>query len=167
MAEKDTIFTSKVKYGGIFSFPDFYKFCYDWLTDETALNVAEEKYVEKLQGNSKNIDIEWKGTRKVTDYFKFEIKAKFRILGLEKVEIERDGKKMKTNKGSVEVKVSGTLIRDYNGKFESSAFKKFLRSIYEKWVIKSRIDQFEEKLIGDSNEFLSQAKAYLDLEGKK
>jgi hypothetical protein len=167
MAEKDTIFTSKVKYGGIFSFPDFYKFCYDWLTDETTLNVAEEKYVEKLQGNSKNIDIEWKGTRKVTDYFKFEIKAKFRILGLEKVEIERDGKKMKTNKGSVEVKVSGTLIRDYNGKFESSAFKKFLRSIYEKWVIKSRIDQFEEKLIGDSNEFLSQAKAYLDLEGKK
>ena len=80
--------------------------------------------------------------------------------------MSRNNTKIKTNKGNVEIKVKGTLIRDWQGKFEAKAFRKFLRSIYEKWVISSRIEQFEEKLIEDCNEFLSQAKAYLDLEGK-
>lgn len=167
MAEKDQIFSSKVKYNGILSFKDFYKFCYDWLTEETALDVAEEKYVEKLKGASKDIDIIWIGTRKVTDYFKFHIKVKFQVLGLTNVETTKNGAKLKADEGSVEVKVTGTLIRDYEGKFETTTHKKFLRSVYEKWVIASRIEQFEEKLISNCDEFLSQAKAYLDLEGKR
>jgi len=167
MTEKDTIFSSSIKYNGVFSFTDFYKFCYDWLKEETDLDISEDKYVEKLSGDSKNINIEWTGTRKVTDYFKFEIKVNFEIIGLTKVEIVQNNTKIKTNKGGVKVGVKGTLIRDYQGKFETTAFKKFLRSIYEKWVITSRIEQMEEKLIGDSDEFLSQSKAYLDLEGKR
>jgi len=167
MAEKDQIFSSKIKYEGIVSFKDFYRFCYDWLKEETELVVAETKYAEKLKGDSKDIDIEWIGTRKVTDYFKFQIKAVFRILGLKEVETTQGGAKIKTNQGSVEIKLTGTLIRDYDSKFEVTAHKKFLRSIYEKWVIPSRIEQFEDKLISDCDEFLSQSKAYLDLEGKR
>ncbi len=167
MAEKDQIFSSKIKYDGKHSFKDFYRFCYDWLTEETELIVAERKYTEKLKGDSKDIDVEWVGERKVTDYFKFQIKIKFRILGLREIEITQKGVKIRTNEGSVEVTVTGTLVRDYEGKFETTAHKKFLRSIYEKWVIPSRIEQFEDKLISDCDEFLSQAKAYLDLEGKR
>ena len=167
MTEKDTIFSSNIKYNGVFSFPNFYKFCYDWLKEETGLDISEDKYAEKLDGDSKKINIKWTGTRKVTDYFKFEIKVEFEIVGLTKVEIIQNNTKIKTNKGGVKVKVKGTLIRDYQGKFETTAFKKFLRSIYEKWVITSRIEQMETKLIGDSDEFLNQAKAYLDLEGKR
>jgi len=167
MPEKDTIFSSKIKYAGIFLFKDFYRFCYDWLTDETGLDISEEGYTEKLSGDSKDIDIKWTGTRKVTDYFKFELKITFRILGLTNVQISQNNSKIKTNKGGVEIKIKGTLIRDYKGKFEVNAFQKFLRAIYEKWVIASRIEEFEEKLVGECDEFLSQAKSYLDLEGKK
>jgi hypothetical protein len=167
MAEKDTIFSSKIKYGGIFSFSDFYKFCYDWLTEETGIGISEDKYAEKLEGDSKNIDVEWSGSRKITDYFKFEVKVKFKVVGLTKVELTQDGAKIKTNKGGIEVGIKGVLIRDYEGKFETTAFKKFLRSIYEKWVITSRIDEMEDKVSSNCDEFLSQAKAYLDLEGKK
>lgn len=167
MAEKDTKFSSKIKYDGIFLFPEFYRFGYDWLTEETGLLISEDKYVEKLSEDSKNIDIEWTGTRKVTDYFKFEVKVAFKIIGLTNVEINQNNTKLKTNKGSVEIKVKGILVKDYEGKFEKSSFKKFLRSIYEKWVITSRIEQMEDKIIEDCDEFLSQAKAYLDLEGKK
>ncbi len=167
MAEKDQIFSSKIKYDGIVSFRDFYRFCYEWLTEETQLDVAETKYIEKLKGDSKDIDIEWKGERKVTDYFKFEVKVTFKVLGLKQVEIPQKEMKIKTDKGSVEIKASGTLVRDYDGKFETTSSKKFMRSIYEKWVIPSRIEQFEEKIISDCDEFLSQAKAYLDLEGKR
>jgi len=167
MSEQEVIFNSKVKYNGIFAFKDFYKFCYDWLSDETNLFVIEDKYSEKLSGNEKEIEIEWNGIRKITDYFKYKVKVKYRILKLVEVEIDEGGKKVKTNKGSVEIKISGILIRDYQGKFEKTGFQKFLRAIYEKWVIPSRVEQFEDKLTADCNEFLEQAKAWLDIEGRK
>lgn len=167
MSEKEQVFSSKVKHTGLFSFKDFYKFCYQWLTEETGLDVAEEKYKESVKGNEKDIEIEWAGTRKITDYFKFDVKVKFVIKHLTDVEVNQDGKKIKTNNGEVETSIKGTLVRDFDGKFEKSAYKKFLRGIYEKWVIASRVEQFEEKLIGDCDEFLAQVKAYLDLEGKR
>ncbi len=167
MAEKEDVFSSKVKYDGYFKFSDFYKFCYEWLADEEDFDMEEAKYVEKVKGNAKEMEIEWNGKRKVTDYFRYKIKVKFRILGLTEVEVNRGGVKVKTNKGSVEVSMKGTVERDYKGKFETSPGKKLWRGIYEKFVIPSRIDQIEDKLISTCDEFLSQAKAYLDLEGKK
>lgn len=167
MPEKETIFSSRIKYNGIFSFKDLYKFCYDWLKEETGLDLVEEKYEEKLTGDSKKIEVEWSGSKKMTDYFKFEAKIKFSLDNLTKVEVNQGGAKVETNKGTVKIEIKGNLIRDYEGKFETTAFKKFLRSIYEKWVIPSRIEHYEDKIIESCDEFLNQTKAYLDLEGKK
>ena len=69
MSEKDKIFSSKVSYNGIVNFANFYKFCFEWLRDQTGLKISEDKYGEKLSGDSKNIDVEWTGTREITDYF--------------------------------------------------------------------------------------------------
>lgn len=167
MAEKDRIFSSKVKYAGLFEFADFYRFCYDWLQDDLGMNVVEEKYVEKIKGEEKDIEIGWKASKKVTDYFKFEIGIDFRILGMKKVEVNKDGIKRKMNEGIIEIKISSDIIKDYEGKFEEDAFRKFLRAIYEKWVIPSKISEYKDKLAEDSNDFLDQAKAYLDLESKR
>jgi len=167
MSDKETIFSSKIKYTGIFSFKDFYKFCYDWLNEESGLGIIEDKYKEKLIGDSKEITVEWSGERKMTDYFKFEAGVTLNVTNLTKVEINKDGVKVQMNKGGVEIGIKGTLVRDYEGKFETTAFNQFLRKIYEKWVIHSNIEQYEDKIIGDCDEFLSQAKAYLDLEGKR
>jgi hypothetical protein len=149
------------------NFKEFYKFCYQWLTEESLLDLMEGKYAEKISGDSKGIDVEWTGARKVTDYFKFQIDVKFKVLNLTNVEITQDGKKIKMNNGSVEISIKGTLVRDYEGKFEKTPTQKFMRAIYEKWVIYSRIKEYEGKLVEDCNEFLSQAKAFLDLEGKR
>lgn len=168
MVEKDTIFSSTIKHTGIFSFKEFYLFCHEWITDELDLDVfMEEKYEEKIMGDAKDIIIKWVGERKLTDYFRFDIEVKFTIRYLQDIEVSRDGINIKTNKGSVKTAVKGILVKDYDGKFERTAFKKFLRAIYEKWVITSRILEMEEKVITECDKFLNQAKAYLDLEGKK
>ena len=165
--EKDTIFSSKVKYTGVFKFSDFYKFCYDWLVEEFGLAVVEEQYIEKIKGTTKDVEFKWVGTKEVTDYFKFEVKLHFKILKIEEIEVVQDKVKAKMNKGGIEVKISSIINRDYKGKFDTSALRKFLRGVYEKWVIPSRIEEYEDKLVGNSDEFLSQVKAYLDLEGKR
>ena len=55
MSEKETIFSSKAKHKGVFTFKDFYKFCYDWLTEETGLYIAEGKYEEKVENRWKKL----------------------------------------------------------------------------------------------------------------
>src|SRR3989344_344048 len=115
MSEKETVFSSKVKYGGIFSFKDFYKFCYDWLKEEAGMDpLSETKYEEKIAGDAKNIAVEWKGEKEVTDYFKFEVEVKFKIDMLSNVEINQRGAKISTNKGAITIEIKGNLVRDYD-----------------------------------------------------
>lgn len=167
MAEKETIYSSKIKYDGFYSFRSFYKFCYDWLIEEMGLDLKEKGYEEKIKGDEKDVVVEWEGERKLTDYFKIEVKIKIKAKKLRDVEIVKEGVKIGTNKGGAEVEMKGTLVRDYKGKFEMTAFKKVLRGIYEKWVIASRIEEYEDKIASKCNDFLEQSKDYLDLEGKQ
>lgn len=168
MAEEDTVFSSKISFKGVFNFKEFYAFCYSWLTEETGLSTfAEDKYSEKLSGEMKDIDVEWTGSRDFSDYFRFKMKVAFQIRALSQVKIKKQGVEEDSNKGNIEVKVKGILVKDYSGKFDISGFRKFLRSIYEKYVIPATIKELKGKITTDSNDFLEQAKAYLDLEGRK
>ena len=50
MSEKETVFSSKISYRGVFSFADFYSFCHAFLTEDLGFGVSEGKYSEKISG---------------------------------------------------------------------------------------------------------------------
>jgi len=159
MGEEKEVFSSKVKYEGVFSFKDFYKFCHAYLLNDKSLDVAEATYSEKIKGDSKDVEVEWKFEKKKTDYFKFKGGVKFRVINMKGVEVTQDNVKIKTNIGQIEVAIKGILERDYDGKFERTAFRKFWRSVYEKWVIPSTVNKYEDDLASLCDDFLGQAKA--------
>ena len=165
MAEKDKVFDSKIAQASVFNFKEFYEFCYTWLADKE-YDITENKYSEKVTANGKEVEIEWAAERKISDYFKFVIKAYWRITGMVDVEVQKDNTKVKMNRGRVEVKVSAYIEKDYENRWEENPFLKFLRGVYDKWIIKERIKQYEQKLFGEADEFVSQAKAFLELEGQ-
>ena len=167
MAEKDTVYSTKVKYRGVFAYKDLYAFCFDWLSSEVGLDLSEEVYSEKISGSSKEVDIVWKGKAKVTDYFAFEIKVEFKIIAMKDVEVNIGGKKIKSNEGDLGIKVKGVLVKDRDGKFETNAKMKIWRSIYEKFIISSRVTEYEDKLAGACDEFVSQTKAFLNLSAQR
>jgi len=166
MVEKDKIITEKVKRSGIFNFKDVYQFTYRWFVDE-GYDVEEQKYIENVAGDSKDIEIKWVATKKVSDYFQNEIKSDWRIIGMTDVEVEKEGRKIKANKGTFEVKFTGNLKKDYEGSWEKSAMMKFLRGVYERYVIEARVKEREEKIIKNVEEILEQVKAFLTIEGMK
>ena len=165
MAIRTQLFKSKVKHVGIFGFKELYEFCYNWvMTEIEPANFDEKVYSEKVIGDGKNIDIEWEFEKILGPYFKYEVKLIFKTIMMKDVEINRDGKKIKTNNGEIGVEVTGTLVHDYANKFEDGAWKAW-RTIYEKWIIPGRIEALEGKTISDLDEILIQTKAFLDLEG--
>jgi hypothetical protein len=165
MVEKDNVFKGKIKNTGLFDFKEFYRFCYTWLVDEGYF-LVEKSYSEKVGATGKEIEIEWNATRKVSDYFRNNLKIKWRILGMTNVEVDDNGKKLKMNKGQVEISVDAVLEKDWEHRWENSAFLKFLRGMYDRYIIRSRIEQYEVKIFAEGDEFLAQAKSFLAIEGK-
>ena len=123
--------------------------------------------IYELSGSAKDIQFKWVGDKEVTDYFKYQIKVESLTLALSDVEINQGGKKIKSNKGDFEIKLKANLIKDYDGKFETSSRMKMWRAVYEKWIIPARIKQFEDHLAGKADEFLAQVKAFLDINGQR
>jgi len=163
--EKDLVFQGKLKHRGIFDFKEFYRFLYVWLTDKE-YTVKEKEYTEKVGPTGKEVVIEWEAKRKISDYFRFYIKAKWRILGLKDAEVEIDKAKVTLNKGEPEIKVDAYLEKDFENRWENTGFLKFLRGVYDRYIIRGRISDYEDRLLEESDEFLAQAKSFLVLEGK-
>lgn len=165
--ELDSLFKSKVRHVGIFDFKETYRILYEWLLDE-GYDVNEKGYKEVMQpGNAKEIEIEWEAWRKVSDYFRFYIWVKFHPIGMTSVEVDIDGVKQKMNKGDFTIEVKCVLQKDYENRWENRPFMKFLRTLYDRYLIRERIESYEGKLISEMQEFLDQAKAFLSLTARR
>jgi hypothetical protein len=166
MAEKDKVLAEKVKHAGIFNFAELYEYLYDWFYDES-YKIREKKYSEKILGESKTIEIEWENEKKISDYFKFQIKLIWLITGLKKIEVKKEDQKVTMNSGTVEIKFSAMIIKDYENRWENQPFWKFLRGVYDRYIIRSRIDYYEDRVEDELREIVAQTKAFLALEARK
>lgn len=81
-------------------------------------------------------------------------------------EVEQDGKKVSTNKGEVGIVIKATLVRDYEERWEDKPIWKFLRGIYEKYVIRTTVDEYEDSLEDKAKEYLKDMKAFLQIGGR-
>ncbi|MEM3113511.1 MAG: hypothetical protein QXI33_03770 [Candidatus Pacearchaeota archaeon] len=166
MAEKDKIIEQKVRYNGFFDFKETYQFVYRYMVEE-GYDVEEQKYVENVAGDSKNIEVIWVASKKISDYFKNEVKFSWRVLGLKSVEVDKSGQKLKMNMGSIEIKITGNLVKDWESTWENNPTMKFLRGVYDKYIIEGRIKKYEKKLFDDVNDTTEQIKAFFAIEGMK
>ena len=166
MAEKEQVIKEKVEHSGYFDFKGFYSFAHSWLKEEN-YGVEEEKYSETVSGDSRNIVFEWKATKTLSDYFKNELKMRFEVKELKDVEVEVDGKKKKMNKGKLTVEVKGNLIRDPGSKWDITPWYRFLRDVYNKYIIASRVEGSSDRIAGDVIKFKEEIKAYLELSGRR
>ena len=166
MALKSKVFEQKLKHKGFFNFADFYGFCFDWLKDE-GYHLSEKEYIEKVSSQGKEVIIKWEASKKVSDYFKNLIQVKIHILGLNDAEVEVEGKKEATNKGDMKIEISADLERDYEDKWEDNPFYKWLRGVYDKYIVRTTIDEYEDRLEDVVTEYSEQIKSFLRLEGKR
>ena len=165
MSEKDSIYRGKVIQKGVFNFKDVYEFLYDYLIDEN-YDVDEIKYVEKIQGDAKNLEIIWIATKEVSDYFKFEITVTWGVLGLKKVKVKKGKQELTMDSGTADIKFTAAIIKDYENRWENNPVLKFMRGMYDRYIIRSRIDTYEVKVWEEVHEIIAQAKSFLAIEGQ-
>ncbi len=166
MTDKERVIKERISHSGIFDFPAFYGFVHYWLEEE-GYGVVERKYAEKVTGNTREISIEWKATKKLSDYFKIEIELDYEVKELSDVEVEIDGKKKKMNKGKIEIELTGNLIKDPESSWESTPLNRFLRDVYNKYIIPTRVESMNEKVKADVRDIKEEMKAFFTLSGRR
>ena len=165
MAEKSEVYKGVVKQKGFWNYTELYNFAHSWLKD-AGYGISEDNYSEKLTSFGKEISIKWTAKKKVSDYFRNIIVVSWHILGMTDSEIERDGKKEKTNKGEIKLTFTATLERDYEQRWEDKPFWKMMRGVYDKYVIRTTMEDYEDRLKEKIQKFIEDVKAFLQLEGK-
>ena len=165
MVEKDVVTKEKMKYVGLGEFKAIYKFARNWFWKED-FNLVEDTYDEKIVSDGKELKIEWTAWKKITDYFRISLKLKWTILAMSEVEVEVDGKRKKMNKfGELKIEIRGVLEKDYSSRWGGSAFEKFFKEIYQKYVIPQRTEEKEFQVRDYVQEFRDEMKAFLELTG--
>lgn len=132
---KITIFKNRVIQEGPFDISLIYKTLKDWF-EKHNYTYSELENTTNFKPKGAEIKIKMKGEREVTEYYKFTINIAFLILETEKVKV----KDKVMDQGKLEAREDVTLEMDYKKKFEKSKFAKFIRFIYNNYIIKGQIE---------------------------
>ncbi len=166
MPETESIFSdATIKWAGVIDLGLFYKKIQIWL-ETKKYKTKEIKYVEKIKPNGKQIEITWESKREegkfIGDkpYFRFDLRTTFFLVGVSDSEIEKDGRKLKLSKIDAEVKVSTDFTKDAESVFKEHPF---MKKIYEKYVIKHKIEEAKIDCYKDASDYMEELKNYFNL----
>ena len=85
---------------------------------------------------------------------------------MKKIAVKKEGKEISMDSGLIEISFSVILEKDYEERWENQPFWKFMRGIYDRYIIRTRIEDYGKKAILELNELINQCKDFLELEAK-
>lgn len=103
-------------------FRTLHKALFNW-AEENKYFYNEKTMQEKAKSHGKEIDIVWQYERKITEFIKFKIEVAIWARGMNPT---KEGKL----KGDIEVILDSEMEMDWQNRWQTSPFHKFLRSLY-------------------------------------
>ena len=163
MAEKTTIVEKEaIRYDGLFSVKDLYKLIDDWVNEKGYMPV--ESFIEEtVEKEGKVITVKLEPFKKLTDYAKAVIKIDIMISDCKEVEVKKEGKTQKLNKGNVLIEIKSLLETDYEHRWEMKPWLYVLRTIFEKYIYTPFLSGFKGAIREDTDHLKDQIKAFLNL----
>jgi hypothetical protein len=148
----------RVKYKDVFDLKGFYEALHEWLLEhgwadqDTGLDYWENYYGERIaSGGAREIWIQWRPWKKSNDDAMLEYYLDFdwHCIAISNTEIVRDGKKIKLNKGEVELKIRAYIEKTYEKKLAKYGLikpfiKLFTKKIYDKELDLRKKELYQE-----------------------
>lgn len=153
MGEVDYVIPElKITRTGIIDFKEAYN-----LMEEFLLQKGYD-LTEKEQGfdEAGTFKMKWWAFRKVDDYTAFNIEISVGGSDIKDVVL----KKKKALSGKFVIKFESYLEKDYEGRWEEP-LQKFLRGVYDKFIIGSKFDKYEKDLKEETYAIYNEVKSYL------
>jgi len=172
----------RVKYKDIFDMKAFYEALHEWLQEygwkdyEDQVGAGdhwESFYGERIgQGGAREIWIRWRVHKKApeSDHLTYYLDIDFHCIALMSTEVVVKGRKIKTNKGEVEMGIRAFIEKNYESKFDENKFLSQVKEIFTNRIYKKNLEQRKKELYQEVyafNNFIKQwfkLKRYLPYE---
>ena len=179
-----TIPQFKVKYKDVFHLKNMYTMMHEYLAEEGwrgphsgaasaySHSDIEKLYLEKfsqkgLHQGGKEMWIYWRMYKqyegKFSGYFKNHLDIDFHMVYITNMEVIHQGKKMKIQKGEIEMSFRAWIEGDYEGKWKNHWLLKHLQDVFEKRVWSQQLDKREKELWREAYRLQTRVKRYLNL----
>lgn len=143
----------KIKFKDIFDLKDFYVALHEWMLEhqwkdkEEGNDHWESLYYEMIRaGGAKEMWLWWRLFKPAPEasYLSYYLDLDFHVIGLTDMEVIKDGKKIKTNKGEVEISLNSFLELKYTSKFAEHPFLKFFEGMFTRRIYSSKTEREKE-----------------------
>jgi len=170
----------RIKFKDVFDCNKLFERMKDWLLDHGWYAVTydggkdskrpegfETLYLEKdkFGGVREELWVLWR-LQKIADesaYFKYHLDIDFHFLGIKPVEIIHEGRKIKTDKGEVEITVNALIERDYNQFFKKHPILKLFGKAVAKKLLKKDFEDKKLDLYREAYNFQAWLKQWFKL----
>ena len=165
MPKEDTVVKeNKVKFKGTFDLSLLYRKLRDWLIREKysdPCQAGERKYSEKIKPNGKQVEIVWESSKGFqAGYYKIVIKLSFFLDGINEVDVERNGRKIKLENGGIEIIFNSSIIRNADNKWNENSM---MFKLYERYIIRNQIEGVKIECYKDTNKLIAETKNFFNL----
>jgi len=162
--KEETIKSARIIFNGYLKLDDYYDYLHKifvWL----GYLVDEVLYRHKESADGKReIELFWDCKKDVDSYTRLRISVNLFVGGLMKVEVVKDGEKLRMDKCEVDLKLKAKIVKDYRNFFENPFLKPF-KYLYEMVWYKATLDSWKSKIEDDLLRIESEMKAFLNLQG--
>ena len=133
--------TVYVQYKGIFDMDDLYQSIADFFRRKKFKFYERQQRLRKPGPFGSEILYQFEAKREVEDYYEWQVFITIETFDLRDIEVvAKDGTKKKMSKGRVWVQLWGNVETDYTKMWEKSAFMAHLRSFYNKYIIRKKLE---------------------------
>ncbi len=171
-----------VKVKDVFSINDMLKNMTEWFYENDYVgadgvkpidNNLEEVYSHKVTQGGTWLDIWlwWRAykypvdTTSRTSYLRYRLLVDMHFLGdSAEVEVMHKGKKVKLNKGEMEVKITPVLELDYRSEWKKQGILKLFDVVFRRKMYKKEIDEHYMYILSEANKLQGVLKEYFKLE---
>lgn len=121
----------------------------------------EKEHLEDMKPEDiKNISVKIEADKKVDDYTKFHIELRFKGKNLKPVIRNEE----LCAQGTVGISFEAYLENDYEGKWDSPFFMKFLRTLYDKYIRSDKYEKNMASLKEECYDLINKTKSFLRVE---
>ena len=154
----------KIDYKGPLNCSDLFRLINNFVMERGFDSKIEKDFEHHTESGTQ---IEWQAAPwKImagAEYARHIIKVRILAKDLTKVDVVKNGKKTKLDKGRISIIIDGFIETDVDGRWEQNPFFVLLRTIYDNFIYKIYTERFENRLVHDINQLAHAIKQYLNV----
>jgi len=130
-----------IQYKGVFDMDDLYQSIADFFKRKKFKFYEKQQRYRKPGPFGPEILYQFEALREVEDYYQWRINVNIETFDIHDVDVVlKDGTKKKMTKGRIWVQMWATTEVDYSKYWEKNAFLAHLKSFYNKYVVRKRLE---------------------------